>query len=301
MLKHSRSISVGTLIALTVLAANIPGSNAAPSAPRAAGTSVLVAIRASHHRLGHDRVVFEFSGAVPSRHNVRYVSKLIADPSGQRVPIAGQAILEVTFSPAAAHTTAGKLTVPTRIAFEPQNVLTVMRAGDFEGVLSYGIGLAKRQTFHVFTLTHPSRVVIDIHTAFRTVYKRVYFFNEPRFVAGREPFVTGVLVHVPASTPATGLMDRLFAGPTPAQSSTGLRLLASRATGYTGLSISGHVARVRLTGGCSSGGSTATIAQEITPTLKQLPGVHFVKIYDPSGHTERPTGLSDSIPTCLEP
>jgi hypothetical protein len=37
------------------------------------------------------------------------------------------------------------------------------------------------------------------------------------------------------------------------------------------------------------------------PTLRQLAGVDWVKIYSPSGHTERPTGRSDSIPVCLEP
>ena len=72
------------------------------------------------------------------------------------------------------------------------------------------------------------------------------------------------------------------------------------ATGFTGLSITGRVARVRLTGGCSSGGSTFTIADEAYPTLKQFATVDFVKIYDPAGHTERPSGSSDSIPFCLE-
>jgi hypothetical protein len=44
-----------------------------------------------------------------------------------------------------------------------------------------------------------------------------------------------------------------------------------------------------------------TIADEITPTLRQLAAVRWVKIYDPAGHTERPTGHSDSVPICLEP
>jgi hypothetical protein len=40
---------------------------------------------------------------------------------------------------------------------------------------------------------------------------------------------------------------------------------------------------------------------EIMPTLKQFPSVHWVKIYDRYGHTERPSGHSDSIPLSLEP
>jgi hypothetical protein len=37
------------------------------------------------------------------------------------------------------------------------------------------------------------------------------------------------------------------------------------------------------------------------PTLKQFPSVHWVKIYDQNGQTERPSGHSDSIPFSLEP
>ena len=96
-------------------------------------------------------------------------------------------------------------------------------------------------------------------------------------------------------------MDRLFAGPTSAESASGLRLRQSRATGFTGLSIADLVARLRLTGGCSSGGSTFSIADQIYPTLKQFATVDFVKIYDPAGQTERPSGPNDSIPFCHEP
>lgn len=255
----------------------------------------------SRHHAGLDRIVFDFRGSVPSRRTARYVARLIADPSGHTIPVAGRAILRLTFASAQAHTGSGHGTAPARLAFALPNVVTVVRSGDFEGVVSYGIGLTQRAPVHVFTLTRPSRVVIDVGTPFRTVYRRLYLFNERRFAANTPPFVTGVLRALPARTPATGLMDRLFAGPTSAETRAGLRLRASGATGFTGLSITGSVARIRLTGGCSSGGSTATIAQEVFPTLKQLPGVRYVKIYDPAGHTEHPAGARDSIPFCLEP
>jgi hypothetical protein len=58
---------------------------------------------------------------------------------------------------------------------------------------------------------------------------------------------------------------------------------------------------VRLTGGCSSRGSTFTVAGKIFPTLKQFGSVRWVKICYPQRHTERPTGQSDSISECLEP
>jgi hypothetical protein len=144
-------------------------------------------------------------------------------------------------------------------------------------------------------------VVVDVDAAFRTVQKRVYFFDGKRFAANREPFDVPVARPVLPLTPATGVMDRVFAGPTSAERARGLQFLASGATGYSHLSISGGIARVRLTGGCASGGSTETIAGEIFPTLRQFSTVRYVKIYDPSGRTERPTGPSDSIPECLEP
>jgi len=295
-----RGVAVGLLacsVAAGARAAICPSSShafAATPVPR------LIGITAGHHP-GYDRVVFRFSGPLPARRNIHYVTRLIADPSGRRIAIAGRAILEVSLSLAEAHTGKGAGSVPDRVAFALPTVMIAVRSGDFESVVSYGIGLAARASFHVFTLTKPSRVVIDIGAGFRTTLKRVYFLNRANFSVGREPYFTSVLRPVPVSTPATGLMDRLFAGPTPSEASRSLTFLASRATGFTGLSISGGVARVRLTGGCSSGGSTASIADEIGPTLKQLPTVRYVKIYDPAGHTEDLNGLIDSRPGCLEP
>jgi hypothetical protein len=129
----------------------------------------------------------------------------------------------------------------------------------------------------------------------------VWFLDEEAFVAGQEPYFVPVSRPVLPLTPATGVMDRLFAGPLPSEEARGLRLLSSEATGFTALSIGNRVARVQLTGGCSSQGSTVSIAGEIMPTLRQFTTVDFVKIFDPAGTTERPTGLSDSIPECLEP
>jgi hypothetical protein len=61
------------------------------------------------------------------------------------------------------------------------------------------------------------------------------------------------------------------------------------------------VARVYLTGHCAAHGAVTTIATEIDPTLRQFPWVRWVKIYDSTGRTARPSGDSDSIPACLRP
>lgn len=286
------------LLAALVLTGVAPG--VVPTAQSATATPTLVGIRAAHHP-GFDRIVFVFRGGVPATRRVRYVDRLIQDGSGEVMPIAGRAILQVTLSPAQAHNAAGGPTAAARRVFALPNIITARRAGDFEAVTTYGIGLAKRTPIHVFTLRNPSRVVIDIRAAFGTTTRRVYFLNADNFVANRRPFFSPRLRPVRADAPAAGALDRLFAGPLPGERADGLRLLGSGATGFSHLSIGNGIARLRLVGGCNSHGSTVSIAGEIMPTLRQLDSVRWVKIFDPRGGTENPTGNTDSIPACLEP
>ena len=67
--------------------------------------------------------------------------------------------------------------------------------------------------------------MIDIGTPFRTVLKAVYFFNQRRSAANTRPFVTKVMRPVLPNMPATGMMDRLFAGPTASEYAAGVRSL----------------------------------------------------------------------------
>jgi hypothetical protein len=275
-------------------------SNAATVAAAAPTQPTLDAIRATH-RAGVDRIVFEFQGGLPAMHGARYVDRLIADGSGKVIPVAGRAILQVRLGGATAHDSNGTPTAPRRTAYALPNAMLSVRSGDFEGVVTYGLGLARRTPFHVTTLHNPARVVVQVDAAFRTVQRKLWVFDLDNFVANTPPFFVPRMRPVIPTTPATGLLDRLFAGATPSELTNGLRVLRSEATGFTIRSISDGIARVRLTGGCSSGGSTVTIAGEIMPTLRQLSNVDWVKIYNPAGHTEHPFGHRDSIPACLEP
>ncbi len=140
---------------------------AAPRARAAAAqpaVSTLVAIRAAYHpeaKPRYDRVVFEFRGPVPQVDRPGYVKQLIGDGSGLPVPINGKAIFAMTMRPAQAHNEQGQATASTRIYGQLRNVQQIKSAGDFEAVLTYGIGLRHRSQFRVFTLTQPSRVVVD--------------------------------------------------------------------------------------------------------------------------------------------
>jgi hypothetical protein len=269
-----------------------PAASAAPTRP-----TTLVAIRAAHHP-GYDRVVFEFSGPLPADNTVTSVPSVVGDPSGLPVPVAGDAFLRLRMSPAAGHDDNGNGAYgPTRRTYALPEVIQVVSAGDFEGVLSFGIGLARTaSTVRLFTLTGPSRVVLDIGADFATVDVRDYFYD-----VNRAPYLFAVTRPVIPPATARGALQRLFAGPTETEAASGLRFVSSDATGFDRLSIADRVATVRLLGGCASHGSTYTVAGEIMATLRQFPSVGWVKILDPAGNTERPAGHVDSIPTCLEP
>ena len=297
------TIALGT--GTVTSAARVPTSLAPPSAAvRSAAPAVplLVGVRAASHK-NFDRVVWEFRGGLPATRTAQYVPELIADGSGEPVRIAGSAILQLTMFQANAHDeTTARPTAPGRVVAGLGNVIEVVQSGDFEATVSYGVGLAKRQPFHLFTLRNPSRVVIDVRKDYRQATRKVRLLDQPRFNAGTPPFTRTVNRQVPAAAPAAAVLHQMFAGPTRAEAARGLRTVRSDATGFTRLTISSSkVARVFLKGGCNSHGSTFTVANLIRPTLKQFSTVRWVKIYDPAGRTERPTGRSDSIPECLEP
>ena len=142
---------------LLALVAAPAGAQAAPEDP------VLVDVRAGGHS-GYDRVVFEFRGPVPE-HRVGYVDQLVEDGSGNPVSVAGDADLEVVFEGANAHSDDGTPTVsPRRFSPGLTAVKEVVQLGDFEAVVSYGIGVDRRRPIEVSTLSGPSRLVIDLPT-----------------------------------------------------------------------------------------------------------------------------------------
>ena len=137
-----------------------------PSSPAQACSQAgtyLTAVRTGEHS-GYDRVVFQFSGK-PPRYTVARVQAVYSDPRGTLVPLAGQSYLRVVF-----HGTSAVCPRPLRQTYTGPRVLTpyypelltVSAAGDFEGVLSFGIGLAAQGSYHVFTLAGPDRLVIDV-------------------------------------------------------------------------------------------------------------------------------------------
>ena len=139
-----------------------PAPTTAPSACQLPG-AYLTAIRVGQGN-GYDRVVFTFSGRLPV-YTAGYVTTVLRDPQGTPVPLAGQAFLHVVFRGASSWCTQPPhrtYTGPAAITPFYPALLAVSAAGDYEGYLSFGVGLAGKAGYHAYALTHPARVVIDV-------------------------------------------------------------------------------------------------------------------------------------------
>ena len=281
-----------TALACAVLAAAGPAAGA--SAPAAA--TVLTSVSAAHHR-GYDQLIFQFTGPLPARVTARYVSRLPAPVSGPPVSVAGGARLLVSFSrPSGRHLS---LSAASPATYALPGVIQVAALEGQPGTITFAVGLARRAPIRVQTLTKAHLVTIDVTTPDQIVSASAFFVTSLS-VLGR-----GVIQ--PAARPvirpatASAVLQRLFAGPTPAELARGMQFVASGTTGVTRVTVHDGVARVYLAGACDSGGSAITVADEITPTLIQLTSVQWVKIYDSAGDTQTPDGDVDSIPACLMP
>jgi hypothetical protein len=112
-------------------------------------------------RDGYDRVLFTFKGSMPG-YQVHYVPK-VTDAGGQRLALRGEAFAEVTFEPARARDPDGTASFPATTITPSSPVLRQVRfAGDFEGQVRFGLGVAGRGGFRVSELRNPTRVAVDL-------------------------------------------------------------------------------------------------------------------------------------------
>ena len=146
----------------------------------------LVQIRVGDHTAEHDplpysRMSFTFTRAFPSYH-FEWVSKLAGDASGTVIPLAGTDVLKIVFDQARAHSADGTRSTIVSQPGRPVGLAAITdfaQAGDFEGVLSYGIGTTRAvltsnpqthvRAYEVETVTaagqHRYIVAIDINAA----------------------------------------------------------------------------------------------------------------------------------------
>jgi hypothetical protein len=298
------AVRSSVLLAAALVLASAP----AVLAGSAADFPTLVDVRAGH-RPGFDCLVFEFEGGLPASTSVEWVDRVTQDGSGRPVTIQGEAFLLVSLHGVLGH----ELTTPMESTYGPRarafalpNVAHVVNAGDFEAVVSFGVGLMRQtRILRTTQLRDPARFVIDVAAGFPTVPATVAFVEAGDVTpAGLGPSEALALTtrSVPVADQASGALLRLWAGPTEDEAAGGLRFESSRTKGFRDLRVSARgVASLTLAGGCRGGGKAITVADQIMATLKPFPGIDWVKVYDRSGQTQRPFGRSDSIPDCLAP
>lgn len=130
----------------------------------------------------YNRMTFTFTTGFPG-YRFEFVDHLTADGSGNTIALAGDGVLRIVFNTAQAHTTSGA----SSILWQPARHLGLSRmvdyakAGDFEGYLSYGIGVHQPiahanpqfpiRAYEVETVTpsgqHQYTIAIDIDASAR--------------------------------------------------------------------------------------------------------------------------------------
>lgn len=134
----------------------------------ASGVVILDAVRTARHN-GFDRMVFEFRGSQLPDYLVEYARETPTQcGSGAPVSVPGAARLFVRLSPAQAHALVGndeRSTLASR-ALQPRypTVRALTLNCDFEGVVSWVVGLSERKPFRVSTLGAPARLVVDVES-----------------------------------------------------------------------------------------------------------------------------------------
>jgi hypothetical protein len=127
--------------------------------------ALLLDIRTGEHA-GFDRITFEFDGVGLPGYDVRYADPpIMYDPRGEPMEIDGTAFIVVRMEPAAGHDPdTGDETYFGPLELKPSlpSLLEAERVGDFEGVLSWALGLSGEVDFRVTALENPPRLVIDV-------------------------------------------------------------------------------------------------------------------------------------------
>jgi hypothetical protein len=158
-------IWLATAVACLAFAATeavaLPAFTTAPKTASPRGDAAELSNAAAGCHATFDRFVVRARLATPG-YDVRYVRRIVADPSGRPVSLLGAKRIRVRFNLAAGHDSRGTNLLAGTLTPRCANLLQVKKAGDFEGTVSFALGLRRMTGFRVFRLTNPTRVVIDV-------------------------------------------------------------------------------------------------------------------------------------------
>jgi hypothetical protein len=177
-LTPSAAVNTGSSAGTTASAPRIEAPPVAPPAPPGTNLPEFACADASGGKTGvanftmarvasqpaYDRFVLQFDPIVPTytvKRQAKPVFKLAA--SGQDTTLQGNAGVLVTVHSATGATTfTGSLDI-----VQPQSKVLVeaKQTQDFEGYVSWGLGLSRAACMRVFTLQDPARLVVDFQIA----------------------------------------------------------------------------------------------------------------------------------------
>jgi hypothetical protein len=142
---------------------NLPAFKCADTGGGVVGNASVTAARISQ-QVGYDRFVLQFDTKVPT-YTVKRQAKPIfkTGASGQSVSLTGSVGVLVLVHSA---TESGTFTGPTDFTHSDFAILNEARlVEDFEGYVSWGLGLSKSACLRTFTLSNPARLVVDFTTS----------------------------------------------------------------------------------------------------------------------------------------
>ena len=138
---------------------NLPAFACADAHGGKTGVANVITARMSSEA-GYDRFVLQFDGIVPTYDVKRQAKPVFAlGGSGQAITLKGTSGVSVTVHSATGVTT---FSGPTDLTQAGNPVLLEARqTEDFEGYVSWGLGLSKPACMRVFTITDPARLIVD--------------------------------------------------------------------------------------------------------------------------------------------
>lgn len=151
----------GVFVALISAAAALPAFTTAPKTASPRGDAALLYDVAAGCHPTFDRFVIRARYATPG-YDVRYARRIVTDPAGRPVALLGTKRIRVALQLAAGHDNRGTNLLAGTLTPGCPNLLQVKKAGDYEGTVSFGLGLKRMTGFRVFRLTNPTRVMIDV-------------------------------------------------------------------------------------------------------------------------------------------
>lgn len=124
------------------------------AAPANLQLGLLTDVRADAHQ-GFDRLVFEFEGEVPG-YRIEYVHSASQCGSGEPVTVGGGAMLQVRMSPIVAPFSQQEIAPVLHSIYEAK------QSCDFEGKVTWVVGLPEELDARVSYLNEPPRLIVDV-------------------------------------------------------------------------------------------------------------------------------------------